>query len=75
MATMKIKKTRNPANFEKVAERLQAAAADAVAILHAGLWDGSASTRIRTAVAILNLAISEEIKGLENRLSVLERRK
>jgi hypothetical protein len=63
-------------NFEKVLAKLQAAAAASVATLHSSLFDGSASTRIRAASAILNLAItSEEIGDLEKRLSALEGRK
>ena len=45
-------------NFEKVVAKLQAAAAASVATLHASLFDGSPSTRIRAAAVILNLAIT-----------------
>jgi hypothetical protein len=63
-------------NFEKVLAKLQAAADSSVATLHASLFDGSPSTRIRAASAILNLAITfTEIRDLEKRLSALERRK
>ncbi len=63
-------------NFEEVVAKLQAASAGAVATLHAGLFDGSPSTRIRAAAVILNLAItSTEIRDLENRVSALERRR
>jgi len=67
-----IKKTANSSSFEEVASRLEAAAIDAVAILHAALFDLSASTR--AAVAILNFGtISAESEKLENRVSELER--
>ena len=63
------------ANLEKVLTKLQTAAASSVATLHASLFDGSPSTRIRAAAVILNLAItSVEIRDLQKRLSALERR-
>jgi hypothetical protein len=63
-------------NLENVLANLQAAAAISVATLRGSLFDGSPSTRIRAASAILNLAItSMEIQDLEKRLSALERRK
>jgi hypothetical protein len=63
------------ANFDTVAATLHTAAADAVTTLRAGLFSESASTRIRAAVAIVNLSImSSEIKSLEDRLLKLERR-
>ncbi len=53
MATLRqIGKTRNPANFEKVAEKLQAAVIDAVAILRAALFDGLPLTPIHAAVTV-----------------------
>ena len=68
-----IKKMRNQVNLEKVAARLQAAAIDAVTVLHAGLFDGSPSTRIRGAEVILNLGtISAEIEDLEKSLSKIQ---
>jgi hypothetical protein len=67
---------RKAENFEMILARLQAAAAGAVATLHASLFDGSPSTRIRAAAVILNLAItSTEIRDLEKRLTALEGRK
>ena len=63
-------------NFEQVVAELEAAAAGAVGTLKAGLFCGSPSTRIRAALAILNLTItSVEIRDLQNRLSALERRR
>ena len=63
-------------NFEKVVAKLQAAAAGAVATLHAGMFCGSGSTRIRAAAAILNLTItSTQIEDLSERVRALERRK
>lgn len=63
-------------NSEEVAARLEAVAPDAVAVLHAALFDGSRSTRIRAALAILNIAIiSTEIKALESHVSRLEQLK
>ncbi len=63
-------------NFEHVLAKLQAAAADAVAILHAGLFEGTPATKIRAALAIVNLATTfVEMKDLEGRLVALERRK
>ena len=68
-----IKKTRNQVNLEKVASRLQALTSDAVAVLHASLFDGSPSTRIRAAEVILNLGtISAEIEDLEKSLSKIQ---
>ncbi|MGA7870720.1 MAG: hypothetical protein WCA22_07455 [Candidatus Binatus sp.] len=53
VATLRqIGKTRNPANFEKVAEKLQAAVIDAVAILRAALFDGLPLTPIHAAVTV-----------------------
>jgi hypothetical protein len=67
------KRRRDPGNFEQVAERLQAAASDAVAVLHASLFDASPSTRIRAAEVILNLGtVSAEIEDLESCLSKIE---
>jgi hypothetical protein len=72
----KISDRRHQANLEKVLAKLQAAAASSVATLYASLFDGSPSTRIRAASAILNLAITfTDIRDLEKRLSTLERRK
>ena len=66
----------NSANFEAVSAKLQAAAVDAVAVLHAGLFEGPPSTRIRAASAIINLAIIRaEISELESHIIALERRK
>jgi len=66
----------NPANFEEVAARLEAAAIDAVTIFHAGLLDGSESTRIRAAAAILSFGtIFAEIHDLKSRVGALEKRK
>jgi hypothetical protein len=58
-----------------VGAALQAAALDAVTILHACLLDSSPSIRIRAAVAILNLKSSEEMNDLENRVRALELRR
>jgi hypothetical protein len=67
---------KNTANFEAVSAKLQAAAVDAVATLHAGLFEGPPSTRIRAASAIINLAIIRaEISELESHIIALERRK
>ena len=64
----------NSANFEAVSAKLQAAAVDAVTTLHAGLFEGPPSTRIRAALAIVSLATtSMEITDLECRLNTLER--
>ena len=72
----KINGRRCRTNFEKVVAKLQAAAASSVATLHASLFDGSPSTRIRAASAILNLTITAaEITDLEKRLRALERRR
>jgi len=63
-------------NFDEVAARLQAAALHAVATLHAGLFEGPPSTRIRAALAIVNLATtSAKISDLESRIGALERRR
>lgn len=63
-------------NFEKALARLQASAAGAVATLQRSLFDGSPSTRIRAASAILNLTVTAaEITDLEKRLRALERRR
>jgi hypothetical protein len=62
-------------NFDEVAAKLHKAAGDAVGTLHAGLFSESAATRIRAAVAILNLAITfAEINDLANRILMLEQR-
>ena len=59
---------------EEVAATLEAATGDAVAILHAGLFEGPPSTRIRAAVAILNFgAIAAENRDLDRRITELER--
>ena len=72
----KINGRRCRANFENVRAKLQAAAGSSVATLHASLFDGSPSTRIRAASAILNLATTlTKIGDLEKRLSALERKK
>jgi len=61
-------------NFEDAASALNTSAADAVATLRAGLFSESAATRIRAAVAILNLAlITVEIRDLETRLLRVEK--
>jgi hypothetical protein len=63
------------ANFDHAADALNTAAADAVATLRAGLFSESPATRIREAVAILNLAITTgEIRALEDRLFRVEQR-
>lgn len=63
-------------SFEEAMAKLKAAAPDAVSTLHAGLFDPSASTRMRAAAAILNFGtIFAEIGDLKSRVSVLERRK
>ncbi len=63
-------------SIEFVTTKLQAVAKDAVATLHAGLFNPSPSVRIRAALAILNLGKDfEKISDLESRLSALERRK
>lgn len=73
-AERKTRGSHNPTNFEEVTSKLEAAAADAVTVLHAALFDSSASTRIRAAVAILNFGmISEESRDLDSRLAQLER--
>jgi hypothetical protein len=70
------KRQRKSANFEEVLAKLQAAAADAVTVLHAGLFEGPPSTRIRAALAIVKLGITfAEVRNLESRLSMLELRK
>jgi hypothetical protein len=48
-------------NFEEVLAKLQAAGADAVAVLHGALFDGSPSIRVRAALAIVNLVKDYEI--------------
>ena len=64
----------SPTNFEKVTAKLRSAAADAVTVLYASLFDSSAAVRIRAAEAILNLgAISETALELQRRVSELER--
>ncbi len=63
-------------SFEEAMAKLIAAAPDAVTTLRAALFDPSASIRIRAAAAILNFGtIFAELKELERRLNVLERRK
>lgn len=77
MSEVSIKAPReNSLNFEEVTAKLHAAADDAVATLHAGLFEGSPSTRLRAAWAIVNLATTyAELGDLKRRLGALERRK
>ncbi len=66
MSTLRqIGKTRNQSNFEKVEEGLQAAALQAVAILHAALFDDSPSTQLRRK------AIRRTDRNLQNK-AILE---
>jgi hypothetical protein len=61
---------------DEVVTKLQAAADDAVAVLHASLFDRSAAISIRAALAILDLGIISTAAGeLERRISELERLK
>jgi hypothetical protein len=70
------KRRGKPQSLEEIAERLQALAPDAVAVLHVSLFEGSPSTRIRAAEAILNLGtIASASRAFEIRLSELERLK
>ncbi len=67
---------KNSANFEKVLAKLEDAAVDAVAALHASLFDCSASVRVRAAVAILSFGIiSTEARDLDSRVAEFERLK
>jgi hypothetical protein len=62
--------------IDEVVAKLQAAADDAVVVLHASLFDCSAAVRIRAALAILDLGmISTMARELERRISELERLK
>ena len=66
-------KSRNASNEAR--EKLLAATIEAVATLRASLSDKSAATRITAAVAILQLGTSTEIRAIESRVTVLERKK